>query len=164
MTHVAILTTVSGLEAQGWLERDPLNGGVIMACMAMDALGALRQSAQSTGPGFSWEAACSCCAAHGMGEGEVWASVGRLMASGYLHQGADLAFIRLCPQSGVDDSAELQQALSGAYPDDGSGAWARSREYSIWAIALMRKNGGKEEGARARAECALGWFHDWSTQ
>ena len=56
----------------------------------------------------------------------------------------------------MDDSEELQQALSGSHPDDGSGAWARTREYSIWAVALMTKNAGKEEGARARADCALG--------
>ena len=63
MTHGAILTAVRGLEAQGLLKRDPLTGEVVMTCMAMDALGALRLSAQATGPGFSWDAACSCCAA-----------------------------------------------------------------------------------------------------
>ena len=114
--------------------------------MAMDALGALRLSAQSTGPGFSWDAACSCCAVRGMNEGEVWASIGRLMTSGYLHQGADFAFLRLCPSPGEDDSGDLLQALSGAHPEDRSGAWARAREYSGWAVALMTPGSARRRG------------------
>ena len=51
----------------------------------MEALGALRLGAQAKSPGFSWDEACSCCAARGVNEGEVWASIGRLMVSGYLH-------------------------------------------------------------------------------
>ena len=31
-----------------------------------------------------------------------------------------------------------------------------AREYSGWAVALMEKNAGKEDRARARVCCALG--------
>ena len=76
-----------------------------------------------------------------MNEGEVWASIGRLMVSGYLHAGADFAFLRLCPSPDDDDSGDLRQALSGARPGDRSaaGAWTCAREYSGWAVALMEE-------------------------
>ena len=127
-------------------------------CMAMEALGALRLGAQAKGPGFSWDEACSCCAIRGMNEGEVWASIGRLMVSGYLHAGPDFAFLRLCPSPDDDDPGELRQALSGARLGDRSavGAWMCACEYSGWAVALMEKNAGKEDRARARVYCALG--------
>ena len=67
MTHGAILTAVLGLESRGLLKRDPLTGGIVLMCMAMEALGALRLGAQAKGPGFSWDEACSCCAIKGGG-------------------------------------------------------------------------------------------------
>ena len=93
-----------------------------------------------------------------MNEGEVWASIRRLMTSGFLHQGADFAFLRLCPSPGEDDSEGLLQALSGTHPEDllAAGAWARAREYSGWAVTLMEKNAGKEDRAPG-LELAVPW-------
>ena len=124
MTHGAILAAVLGLESRGLLERDPRTGGIVLVCMAMEALGALRLGAQAKSPGFSWDEACSCCAIRGMNEGEVWASIGRLMVSGYLHAGPDFAFLRLCPSPDDEDSVELRQALSGGRLGDRSTAGA----------------------------------------
>ena len=158
MTDGAVLAVSHELEDQGLLERDPCTGGVVMVCVALEVLHILRRSERTGGPGFSWDEACACCSAHDISDGELWASVGRLMVTGHLHAGPDFAYLKLCPALDGDGSRELRQALSVDHPGDRPAvcAWAPARGYSAWALKLMEKNAGKEERVEVRIKCAFG--------
>ena len=92
-----MLAATRELEDQGLLKRDPSTGSVVMLWPWRFCTCSTRRSGTVCGPGFSWDEACACCAVHGISDGELWASVDRLMVTGHLHAGPDFAHLKLGP-------------------------------------------------------------------